>query len=106
MKMKWIKYIVERFTMGEKGYMKSSNDQRTNTNPSIAYKKVIRTIMSIEDSNLEQEKTTYRLIENYNRLYNNPSIVDSITDRIRIDENTKTLYGLLRLRIAQLRNED
>ena len=106
MKMKWIKYIVERFTMGEKGYMKSSNDQRTNTNPSIAYKKVIRTIMSIEDSNLGQEKTTYRLIENYNRLYNNPSIVDSITDRIRIDENTKTLYGLLRLRIAQLRNED
>mgnify|MGYP007043435384 CR=1 FL=1 len=106
MKMKWIKYIVERFTKGEKGYMKSSNDQRTNTNPSIAYKKVIRTIMSIEDSNLEQEKTTYRLIENYNRLYNNPSIVDSITDRIRIDENTKTLYGLLRLRIAQLRNED
>ena len=104
--MKWIKYIVERFTIGEKGYMKSSNDQRTNTNPSIAYKKVIRTIMSIEDSNLEQEKTTYRLIENYNRLYNNPSIVDSITDRIRIDENTKTLYGLLRLRIAQLRNED
>jgi len=104
--MKWIKYIVERFTKGEKGYMKSSNDQRTNTNPSIAYKKVIRTIMSIEDSNLEQEKTTYRLIENYNRLYNNPSIVDSITDRIRIDENTKTLYGLLRLRIAQLRNED
>jgi len=106
MKMKWIKYIVERFTKGEKGYMRSSNDQRTNTNPSIAYKKVIRTIMSIEDSNLEQEKTTYRLIENYNRLYNNPSIVDSITDRIRIDENTKTLYGLLRLRIAQLRNED
>ena len=106
MKMKWIKYIVERFTMGEKGYMKSSNDQRTNTNPSIAYKKVIRTIMSIEDSNLGQEKTTYRLIENYNRLYNNPSIVDSVTDRIRIDENTKTLYGLLRLRIAQLRNED
>ena len=104
--MKWIKYIVERFTKGEKGYMRSSNDQRTNTNPSIAYKKVIRTIMSIEDSNLEQEKTTYRLIENYNRLYNNPSIVDSITDRIRIDENTKTLYGLLRLRIAQLRNED
>ena len=106
MKMKWIKYIVERFTKGEKGYMKSSNDQRTNTNPSIAYKKVIRTIMSIEDSNLGQEKTTYRLIENYNRLYNNPSIVDSVTDRIRIDENTKTLYGLLRLRIAQLRNED
>src|SRR6056300_1279068 len=106
MKMKWIKYIVERFTMGEKGYMKSSNDQRTNTNPSIAYKKVIRTIMSIEDSNIGQEKTTYRLIENYNRLYNNPSIVDSVIDRVRIDENTKTLYGLLRLRIAQLRNED
>jgi hypothetical protein len=106
MKMKWIKYIVERFTKGEKGYMKSSNDQRTNTNPSIAYKKVIRTIMSIEDTNKGQEDTTYRLIENYNRLYNNPSIVDSVIDRVRIQENTKTLSGLLRLRIAQLRNED
>jgi hypothetical protein len=106
MKMKWIKYIVERFTKGEKGYMKSSNDQRTNTNPSIAYKKVIRTIMSIEDTNKGQEDTTYRLIENYNRLYNNPSIVDSVIDRVRIQENTRTLSGLLRLRIAQLRNED
>ena len=106
MKMKWIKYIVERFTKGEKGYMKSSNDQRTITNPSIAYKKVIRVIMSIEDDNYKQVNTAYRFIENYNRLYNNPSVVSSIVDRIRIEENTKTLFGLLRLRIAQLRNED
>ena len=106
MKMKWIKYIVERFTKGEKGSMISSDDQRTITNPSIAYKKVIRTIMSIEDSSIGQENTAYRLIEAYNRTYNNPSIVKSIIDRVRIDENTKTLYGLLRLRISQLRNED
>lgn len=104
--MKWITSIVERFTKGEKGYLISSNDQREITNPSIAYKKIIRTIMSIEDSNKGQEDSTYRLIENYNRLYNNPSIVDSIIDRVRIEENTKTLSGLLRLRIAQLRNED
>ena len=104
--MKWITSIVERFIKGEKGYSISSNDQREIANPSIAYKKIIRTIMSIEDSNKEQEDSTYRLIENYNRLYNNPSIVDSIIDRVRIEENTKTLSGLLRLRIAQLRNED
>lgn len=106
MKIEWTKYIVKRFTKGEKRSMVSSNGQRTITNPSIAYKKVIRTIMSIEDSNIGQENTTYRLIEAYNRTYNNPSIVESIVDRIRVDENTKTLYGLLRLRISQLRNED
>lgn len=104
--IKWINGIVNKKNTREKGYMNSSDDQRTITNPSIAFKKIIRTIMSIEDNNSNQEDTTKRLIENYNRLYNNPSIVLSIVDRIRIDENTKMLYGLLRLRSSQLRNED
>lgn len=104
--MKWIKYIVERFTKGEKGYMHSTFDHRVISNPSIAYKKVIRTIMSIEDTNKGHQEVTHKLIEQYHRLYSSPEMNTSVIERVRIDENAKTLYGILRLRMAQLYNED